>query len=87
MYPGNVKADTDKPTMTQSVTNVSIRQAIELVLCCRYVYMETLKKLGWKKVGALTEDGQKYSDYISAMQAREISICSTFAHQRRSCTV
>jgi hypothetical protein len=30
--------------------------------------METLKKLGWKKVGALTEDGQKYSDYISAMQ-------------------
>jgi len=33
--------------------------------------METLKKLGWKKVGALTEDGQKYSDYISAMQAGE----------------
>ena len=30
--------------------------------------METLKKLGWRKVGALTEDGQKYSDYISAMQ-------------------
>jgi hypothetical protein len=49
--------------------------------------METLKKLGWKKVGALTEDGQKYSDYISAMQAREISISSTFAHQRRSCSV
>ena len=34
----------------------------------RYVYMDTLGKLKWKKVGALTEDGQKYSDYISDMQ-------------------
>ncbi|XP_023346842.1 glutamate [NMDA] receptor subunit 1 [Eurytemora carolleeae] len=30
--------------------------------------MDTLGKLKWKKVGALTEDGQKYSDYISDMQ-------------------
>jgi len=30
--------------------------------------METMKMLKWKKVGALTEDGQKYSDYMSDMQ-------------------
>ena len=34
----------------------------------RYVYMEVMKRLDWHKVGALTEDGQKYSDYISDMQ-------------------
>jgi hypothetical protein len=34
----------------------------------RYAYMETLKKLRWGKVAALTQDGQKYSDYISEMQ-------------------
>ena len=37
-------------------------------LIIRSVYMESLEKLGWRKVGALTEDGQKYSDYISDMQ-------------------
>jgi len=31
--------------------------------------------LKWKKVGALTEDGQKYSDYMSDMQV--ISILTT----------
>jgi hypothetical protein len=30
--------------------------------------METLKKLKWGKVAALTQDGQKYSDYISELQ-------------------
>ena len=30
--------------------------------------MEVMKRLDWHKVGALTEDGQKYSDYISDMQ-------------------
>jgi Ni,Fe-hydrogenase I large subunit len=27
-----------------------------------------LKKLGWNRVAALTEDGQKYTEYISHMQ-------------------
>ena len=27
-----------------------------------------LKKLGWRKVGALTQDGAKYSDYMSTLQ-------------------
>ena len=40
----------------------------------RYVYMDTLGKLKWKKVGALTEDGQKYSDYISDMQVYLITV-------------
>ena len=40
----------------------------------RYVYMDTLGKLKWKKVGALTEDGQKYSDYISDMQVYIITV-------------
>ncbi len=34
--------------------------------------METLKKLKWGKVAALTQDGQKYSDYISEMQVNNL---------------
>ena len=34
----------------------------------RHAYIATLKKLGWSKVAALTQDGQKYSDYMSLMQ-------------------
>ena len=32
------------------------------------VYLQLLKKLGWKRVASLTEDGQKYTEYISYMQ-------------------
>ncbi|XP_022900900.2 uncharacterized protein [Onthophagus taurus] len=34
----------------------------------RFVYLELLKKLNWKRVAALTEDGQKYTEYISYTQ-------------------
>ncbi|EFA03677.1 hypothetical protein TcasGA2_TC013779 [Tribolium castaneum] len=34
----------------------------------QYVYLLLFKKLGWKRVAALTEDGQKYTEYISHMQ-------------------
>lgn len=34
----------------------------------QYVYLQLFKKLGWKRVAALTEDGQKYTEYISHMQ-------------------
>merc|ERR1719244_515962 len=34
----------------------------------KYAYIATLRKLGWSKVAALTQDGQKYSDYMSLMQ-------------------
>ena len=33
-----------------------------------YVYLEVLKKLGWSKVGSLTQNGHKYSEYISQLQ-------------------
>ncbi|XP_039951750.1 uncharacterized protein LOC120768986 [Bactrocera tryoni] len=33
------------------------------------VYVELMKFLGWKRVAALTEDGQKYTEYISHMEA------------------
>ncbi|KAK9870582.1 hypothetical protein WA026_008145 [Henosepilachna vigintioctopunctata] len=32
------------------------------------VYVKFLKYMGWKQVAALTEDGQKYTEYISLMQ-------------------
>jgi hypothetical protein len=32
------------------------------------VYLQLLQKLGWEQVAALTEDGQKYTEYISHMQ-------------------
>ncbi|XP_059485869.1 receptor-type guanylate cyclase gcy-19-like isoform X2 [Neocloeon triangulifer] len=34
----------------------------------KYVYLNLLEKLRWKRVAALTEDGQKYTEYISHMQ-------------------
>jgi len=32
------------------------------------VYLQLFQKLGWEQVAALTEDGQKYTEYISHMQ-------------------
>ena len=34
----------------------------------RYAYMRTLQRIGWRKVAALTQEGQQYSDYIPALQ-------------------
>ncbi|KAG8222593.1 hypothetical protein J437_LFUL002585 [Ladona fulva] len=34
----------------------------------RHVYLKLFKELGWSRVAALTEDGQKYTEYISHLQ-------------------
>ncbi|XP_015433610.1 PREDICTED: uncharacterized protein LOC107189564 [Dufourea novaeangliae] len=34
----------------------------------QHVYLQLLKKFGWLRVASLTEDGQKYTEYISYMQ-------------------
>ncbi|CAH0390440.1 unnamed protein product [Bemisia tabaci] len=34
----------------------------------KYVYLQLFNALEWKKVAALTEDGQKYTEYISNLQ-------------------
>ncbi|XP_015109781.1 uncharacterized protein LOC107036360 [Diachasma alloeum] len=34
----------------------------------RYVYLQLLKAFGWKRVAALSEDGQKYTEYLAYMQ-------------------
>lgn len=34
----------------------------------KYVYAQLFEKLGWHRVASLTEDGQKYTEYISYMQ-------------------
>jgi hypothetical protein len=39
-----------------------------LSLCSRFVYLQLFQQLGWEQVAALTEDGQKYTEYISHMQ-------------------
>ena len=33
----------------------------------KYVYLALLEKFGWQRVAALTEDGQKYTEYLSYM--------------------
>ena len=38
------------------------------IIIFSYVYLEVLKKLGWSKVGSLTQNGHKYSEYISQLQ-------------------
>lgn len=35
----------------------------------KYVYLKVLQEFRWKRVAALTEDGQKYTEYISHMQS------------------
>ncbi|KAG7188679.1 hypothetical protein KM043_008301 [Ampulex compressa] len=34
----------------------------------KHVYLQLLQRLGWQRVASLTEDGQKYTEYISYMQ-------------------
>lgn len=34
----------------------------------KHVYLQLLKRLGWHRVASLTEDGQKYTEYLSYMQ-------------------
>ncbi|XP_024935475.1 uncharacterized protein LOC107275141 isoform X2 [Cephus cinctus] len=34
----------------------------------KHVYLRLLQQLGWHRVAALTEDGQRYTEYISSMQ-------------------
>ncbi|XP_012274072.1 uncharacterized protein LOC105696282 isoform X2 [Orussus abietinus] len=34
----------------------------------KHVYLQLLQRLGWRRVAALTEDGQRYTEYISYMQ-------------------
>ena len=34
----------------------------------RYAFTELIRCLGWTKVAAITQDGQKYSDYMSTLQ-------------------
>lgn len=34
----------------------------------KHVYLQLLQRLGWHRVASLTEDGQKYTEYISYMQ-------------------
>ncbi|KRT86135.1 protein kinase [Oryctes borbonicus] len=33
-----------------------------------FVYLELMKQMKWNRVAALTEDGQKYTEYLSVMQ-------------------
>lgn len=34
----------------------------------RQVYLQLLQKLKWTRLAALTEDGQKYTEYLSHLQ-------------------
>ncbi|XP_008543958.2 uncharacterized protein LOC103568771 [Microplitis demolitor] len=34
----------------------------------RHAYLQLFQRFGWKRIAALTEDGQKYTEYISYMQ-------------------
>ncbi|XP_021935929.1 receptor-type guanylate cyclase gcy-4-like isoform X2 [Zootermopsis nevadensis] len=34
----------------------------------KFVYLQLFQQLGWEQMAALTEDGQKYTEYISHMQ-------------------
>lgn len=35
----------------------------------KHVYLQMFQELGWKRVAALTEDGQKYTEYIAHMES------------------
>ena len=40
----------------------------DLQLLSRYAYLQVLKKIGWSHVASLTQDGHRYSEYISSLQ-------------------
>ncbi|XP_034938536.1 uncharacterized protein [Chelonus insularis] len=52
----------------------------------RHVYLELFKIFGWQRVAALTEDGQKYTEYISYLQEmlreNEINFLGNFKFPR-----
>lgn len=41
----------------------------------RFVYLELFRELGWKRIGSLTEDGQRYSEYITPLHEL-LEVCS-----------
>ena len=49
---------------------IKIKARLKLVLCSifRYAYLRVLKKIGWSHVASLTQDGHRYSEYISSLQ-------------------
>ncbi|PSN54801.1 hypothetical protein C0J52_02008 [Blattella germanica] len=56
---------------------------IQYILFNIHVYLQLLKRLGWEQVAALTEDGQKYTEYISHMQDYLQSNGITFVANRK----
>ena len=38
------------------------------LIVCRFAFTELIRKLGWNKVAAITQAGEKYTDYMSALQ-------------------
>lgn len=59
-----VKTDSKKFILT--ISSISFKN----ILFARYedVYIQLFQQFGWKRVAALTEDGQKYTEYISHME-------------------
>ena len=57
--------------------------ALSLRLPCRFVYKQLLKQLQFKRVASLTEDGQKYSEYISLLHDMLQASGVTFVSNRK----
>ena len=49
----------------------------------RYAYRKTLQQFEWTKVAAMTQEGQKYSDYIEALQDKLQSSGVEFVMNRK----
>lgn len=49
----------------------------------RYAYLEVLQKLGWNRVASLTQDGHRYSEYISHLQDLLQTTGITFVMNRK----
>ena len=53
---------------TKDTSKWSAKNRAYIFLFFRHAYIAALKKLEWSKVAALTQDGARYSDYISSLQ-------------------
>jgi hypothetical protein len=52
-----------------STTSNLVKELEFLSYKCHYFLgMPLIRKLGWNKVAAITQDGEKYIDYISTLQ-------------------
>ena len=59
-----------EPSLKTNSTSIkkSLVRTFVIYVNSRHAYLAAMKKFEWRKVAALTQDGSKYSHYMSSLQ-------------------